>query len=82
MAMGRQASAAIEQPRFARSGAPIRSGPPAWAQIRIAAHRHNATTSRLDMWDACGTAFIDCYCALTDASILFLQVFGFKGVDG
>ena len=34
------------------------------------------------MWDVCGTAFIDCYCALTVASILFLQVSGFKGVDG
>jgi hypothetical protein len=34
------------------------------------------------VWDVGGTACIDCYCALTVASILFPQVSGFKDVDG
>jgi hypothetical protein len=60
----------------------VRAGPQAWAQIRIAAHRHIETTSRPNVWDVCGTVCLDCYCALTVASILFPQVSDFKGVDG
>jgi hypothetical protein len=75
-----RASVALEGSRLNR--APVRAGAPAWAQIRIAAHRHIATKSRLDAWDVCGTGFIDCYCALTVESILFRTVSGFKSADG